>query len=127
MFGKKKRWDRSKYPENWEQISRDFRESKDFTCEECGYVQGDPLISKAGNEYRGSVDAAHKWPNDTHNPNPDLLCYCKSCHRRYDNSFADLIEEGKHQAELHGILLEREGYVWCDHEDCKGYYLPHEH
>ncbi len=123
----RRRWDRSQYPENWEEMSRDFRASKDYTCEMCGYRQGDPLISHTGREYQGTVDAAHKYPRDTRNPNPDLLCLCKRDHRIYDNQFQELMDEGDHQATLHDILLEREGYVWCDHEDCEGYYLPHEH
>lgn len=105
-----KRWDRSQYPENWEEISRQFRASKHYTCERCGYRQGDPLVSRAGRIWRGTVDAAHKWPNDTRNPHPDLLCFCKRCHRWYDNQFQELLEEGRHQAAMHRILLEREGY-----------------
>jgi hypothetical protein len=103
----RRRWDRKQYPPNWEQISYDFRASKNFTCECCGYVQGDWLISKRGRRYRGTVDAAHVWPNDTKNPNPALRCYCKSCHRFYDNLFNEIIAEGIHQAVLHSILLER--------------------
>jgi hypothetical protein len=103
----KRRWDRKQYPPNWEQISRDFRASKNYTCESCGYHQGDWLRSKRGRWYRGTVDAAHVWPNDTKNPAPALLCLCKRCHRLYDNMFAEIIAEGIHQAVLHGILLER--------------------
>lgn len=127
MGKSKRRWDRSQYPDNWEQISYEFRASKEFTCEHCGYVQGDVLVSKAGREYRGTVDAAHKYPRDTRNPDPELLCLCKCHHRMYDNGFQETMDEGDHQARLHGILLERDGYVWCDHADCQGYYLPHEH
>jgi hypothetical protein len=99
MFGKK-RWDREKYPENWEQMSYEFRESKDFTCEVCGYRQGDPLISKAGNEYRGSVDAAHRFPNDESNPDPELLCLCKRDHRIYDNTIKAEYEHQENMMEI---------------------------
>lgn len=111
-MAKKKRWDPSRYPPNWPEISHRFRASKNYTCECCGYHQGDILISRRGRKYRGSVDAAHKWPNDTHNINPDLLCFCKSCHRLYDNLFRDIVSEGKHQTRLHDILLERKGKSW---------------
>jgi hypothetical protein len=125
----KKRWDRSKYPENWEEISHNFRASKDFRCEFCGYKQGDPLVSKAGNEYKGSVDAAHKYPFDEANPDPELYCLCKSDHRIYDNGWREEIEETEHQARMHDILLNANGYetVYCSHEECQGYFLPHEH
>jgi len=102
-----KRWNRQEYPDNWEQISYQFRASRNFTCEHCGYRQGDLLISRIGRRYRGSVDAAHKWPNDTDNPNPELLCLCKRCHRLYDNQFEELIAEGQHQARMHSILLQQ--------------------
>jgi hypothetical protein len=111
MCKSKRRWDRSQYLPDWEEISRAFRASKQFTCEFCGYVQGDWLLSKKGKWYRGTVDAAHKWPNDTRNPRPALLCLCKRCHRLYDNLFYKIIEEGIHQAILHRILLERRGYT----------------
>ena len=122
-----KRWDRSQYPPDWEQKSQAFRAEHNYTCEDCGYVQGDPLISKAGREYPGTVDAAHYWANDTHNPDPQLRCLCKSCHRKWDNQFQEIMAEGDHQVRMHEIALEREGYVWCDHPDCQGYYLPHSH
>lgn len=105
------RWDRSQYPENWEEISLNFRASKDFTCEwgGCGVRQGDTLISRAGNEYKAVVDAAHVYPFDTMNPNPDLLCLCKKHHRLYDNSYQGL-DELEHQITMHRILIERNGY-----------------
>lgn len=121
MFGKKKqqkRWDRSQYPDNWEEISYSFRELKDFTCEHCGVRQGTMRESKAGNPYTARTAAAHKWPNDTQNPEPELLCLCESCHRKYDNQFQELIDEGEHQAVMHDILLERradeEEWEYCD-------------
>jgi hypothetical protein len=123
----KKRWDRSQYPENWEEISKNKREEAGWVCEFCGTAHGDQGTSKCGSNYTVRIAAAHKWPNDTRNPDPDLYALCQSCHFSYDAQFRDIIAEGKHQANMHGIALEQEGYVWCDHEDCKGYYLPHEH
>jgi hypothetical protein len=108
----KRRWDRSQYPPNWEEISYAFRLSKNFTCEACGYRQGDWLVSRKGQWYRGTVDAAHKYPGDTRNPHPELYCYCKKCHRLYDNLFAKIIAEGKRQVVLHRIVLERRGFVF---------------
>jgi hypothetical protein len=84
-----------------------FRASKNYTCEFCGTVQGTLRISKAGNSYRSRVVAAHRYPNDTVNPCPELLCLCERCHFWYDARFRDIVEEGRHQAVLHGILVER--------------------
>lgn len=102
-------WDRSKYPENWEEISFNFRASRDFTCEwdGCNVKQGDTLISKAGNEYKAVVDAAHAIPWETHNPDAELYCFCKKHHRIYDNLFNDEIAELEHQIRMHRILLSR--------------------
>ncbi len=100
-----KRWDRSQYPPNWEEISYQFRASKDFTCEWCGYQQGQPRKSRRGRMHKSTVDAAHKYPRDTRNPDPELYCLCKRCHRLYDNQFQEIIAEGEHQAALHRILL----------------------
>lgn len=105
-----KRWDRSKYPANWKEISFKFRESRGFTCEACGYVQWTPLVARSGKIWRGTVDAAHRYPADTMNPNPALLCLCKRCHRRYDNSHLESLEELQHQIRMHRILLARHGY-----------------
>lgn len=121
------RWDRSKYPEDWEAISRRKREEANWTCEFCGAVNGEGAQSRGGSTYTVVVAAAHKWPHDERNPDPDLYCLCQSCHRSYDNQFRDIIEEGDHQIKLHRIALEHEGYEYCDHPDCQGYYLPHEH
>ncbi len=106
-MGKRRRWDRSRYPANWDDISWAFRSSKRFTCEHCGTEQGMLRISKAWNLYPARVMAAHRYPNDTANPYPELLCLCERCHFSYDARFRDILEEGEHQAVLHGILLER--------------------
>jgi|SRR5882724_9315044 len=107
------RWDRSKYPINWEEISYNFRASKNFTCEwpDCGIKQGDTLISRAGYEYTATVDAAHRYPWDTANPHAELYCLCKSHHRIYDNLFNEEMAEITHLVRMHGILLERRGYA----------------
>jgi hypothetical protein len=126
-MGEKKWWDRSQYPPNWEQISQEKRESSNHTCEFCGNVNGESGTNRNGGSYTVRVAAAHKWPNDTANPDPELYCLCQSCHRTYDNSFQDIIEEGKHQATMHEIALNQGGYTWCDHPDCQGMFLPHEH
>ncbi len=120
-----KRWDRKKYPPNWEELSENCRKQAGYTCQDCGYERGQPKKSKAGNTWYDPLDASHDIPNDTANPNSPLTCRCKRCHRLYDNLFP--IEEWRHVERMNAIAMEKSGYVWCDHEDCGGYYLPHEH
>ena len=105
------RWNRSKYPANWEFISFLFRWTKNFTCESCGIRQGEWVLSRAGKPYRVVVDAAHKYPWSTLDPNAELFCFCKRCHRLYDNLFRAEIEEVEHLARMHRILLEKRGYI----------------
>lgn len=107
LVGRRKRWRRDQYPENWEEMSQAFRASKKYTCEHCGTVRGTLRFSKAGRWYRSKAVAAHRYPNDTRNPHPELLCLCERCHFAYDALFRGIIEEGEHQAILHEILLER--------------------
>lgn len=109
----KRRWDRSQYPDDWEEISHSKKVAASWTCEFCGNEHGKCACNKRGGEYTAYMAAAHKWAGDTHNPDPELYCLCQSCHRKYDNSFQTAYEE--------------EEKVWCDHPDCQGYFLPHEH
>jgi hypothetical protein len=104
------RWQRSNYPDEWESISFLFRAGKDFTCEGCGVQQGTRVLSRAGKPYRVVVDAAHRYPWDTRNPNAELYCFCKRCHRIYDNIYREELEEVEHMAKLHRILLKKRGY-----------------
>jgi hypothetical protein len=123
-----KRWDRSKYPPNFDDISLQKRKAHNFTCEFCGRSNEDKFES--GGDVR--VSFAHKYKNDEANPNPEGYCLCQSCHWHYDHPSDKIKEEGDHQVAMHRIANEQVGYVrdgrvWCDHEDCKGYYLPHTH
>lgn len=106
-----KRWDRSQYPAEWEVISLFFRLSKGFTCESCGVKHGTWVRSKAGKPYRVIVDAAHKYPWAVSDPNAELYCFCKRCHRIYDNIYKEQIEEVEHLSRLHRILIKKRGYT----------------
>jgi hypothetical protein len=122
LMKKRSWWQRrdDEYPEDWEEMSRAFRASRGYICEHCGVQQGTVRVSRAGNEYTARVAAAHKYPNDTQNPYPELLCLCERCHFAYDARFREIIEEGKHQALLHAIVLERYWGVEYD-EEGEGY------
>ncbi len=102
---------RHKYPPDWEEKSQAFREQHNYTCEFCGRSNGETF--KSGGQVR--VAAAHKYPNDTSNSDPDLYCLCQSCHRSYDNGYqTDIMDEGDHQVRMHRIALEQEGMTACD-------------
>ena len=110
----KKRWYSTRYPPNWRQISYRFREEHNFVCEHCGTRQGTPRVSHRGRTYFSIVCAAHRWPGDTMNPNPDLLCLCEICHFYYDWHFRrrkPALSELEHQKRLHTILIEQKIYL----------------
>jgi hypothetical protein len=74
---------RPAYPANWEVLARQCKERANFTCEHCGVKQHQIVTSHKGTPYFIYLHAAHKH-HDRHNPTPELMCLCISCHARYD-------------------------------------------
>lgn len=100
-------WARRKlYPPDWKRTAQAFKESRGLRCERCKIRHGGRRISKrTGKPYIVWLHAAHKYPYDTLNPHPELLCLCPSCHGRYDywlrmREWAVRIEVLKHRALL---------------------------
>lgn len=75
---------RQAYPANWEELARQCKELAGWRCQHCQIEHGAWRVSRKGQPYQVWMTAAHKWPFDQSNPNPDLLCLCFSCHARYD-------------------------------------------
>lgn len=99
---------RSKYPENWEEISLARRTAANWQCEWCGRKQGQEVIGVKGKPYKVVLTVAHLGvsfpdgtPGDKHNKHdvrPDnLAALCNSCHLRYDH--ADHIQHAKETRE----------------------------
>lgn len=61
------------YPSSWEKISREYRRSKNYTCEHCGV-----RLSRAP----GCLDVHHKDFDKQNILNSNLVCLCKCCHAR---------------------------------------------
>ncbi len=74
---------RRHYPPNWSQLAKQCKEAAGWKCEFCGIEQYALVESRRGRPYIIYLHAAHRWHNK-HNPAPELLCLCITCHSRYD-------------------------------------------
>jgi len=74
--------DRSKYPDDWEAISRRIRlERAQGRCEFCGAVNGEPHPVTGS---RVVLTVAHLDHDTTNNTDDNLAALCQRCHLTYD-------------------------------------------
>ncbi len=67
--------DRSRYPDNWDEISKAYKDSIGWRCEECGIRHMEDFTM-------GSCLTVHHLDHDPENPNPRLRGLCARCHLR---------------------------------------------
>lgn len=67
------------YTKDWETISREYRESHNFTCEECGITIEDPFD-------RQFIQVHHINGDKTDNSPNNLKCLCIHCHANVDDT-----------------------------------------
>lgn len=67
------------YTKDWEKISREFRESHNYTCEKCGITIEDPFD-------RQFIQVHHKNGDKTDNNTENLICLCIHCHANVDDT-----------------------------------------
>ena len=96
--------DRSRYPDDWEEISRRIRFGRaNGCCEFCGAVHGEK------HPETGSIvvlTVAHLDHDTTNNDESNLAALCQRCHLRYD---ADL--HAQHAAETRRRRMEDAGQL----------------
>ncbi len=76
--------DKSKYPDNWKEISLKARERSDFKCELCGAENG-KQHHMTGSKVVLTVHHI-EWTDDQeyNNSYPNLIALCQKCHLRLD-------------------------------------------
>lgn len=67
------------YTKDWEKISREFRESHNYTCEECGITIENPFD-------RQFIQVHHINGDKTDNNPKNLKCLCINCHANVDST-----------------------------------------
>lgn len=72
--------DRSRYPDNWDEIARDYKESIGWRCESCD-------IEHMEDQTMGSCLTVHHPNHDPENPDAELWGLCARCHLREERFF----------------------------------------
>ena len=67
------------YTKEWETVSRNYRESHNYTCEECGITIDDPFD-------RQFIQVHHINGDKTDNNPKNLKCLCINCHANVDST-----------------------------------------
>lgn len=102
---------RKHYPPTWEQLATECKERANWQCEHCGAKQYSIAISKKQTPYFVYLHAAHRYQDDQHNPNPQLICLCVSCHARYDYTHRQRLKRIQLEQLRHLRLLIEQGIV----------------
>ena len=85
------------YVHGWEQISKAYREKKDYTCEQCGIHIDDPLD-------RRFIHVHHKDGNKANNAENNLECLCIDCHAHIDSHHEHNFSKGSKKIQLNSFL-----------------------
>lgn len=75
------------YTKNWENISRAYRELKEYTCEKCGIQITNPF------DYH-FMHVHHINANKTDNRKDNLQCLCVACHANIDDIHRENFSKG---------------------------------
>jgi len=82
------------YTRDWDDVSREYRESKNYTCERCG-LHIDDIFD------RQYIHCHHKDENKLNNKFSNLECLCIRCHSQVDDFHKQNLSTG-----ANGILLD---------------------
>lgn len=82
------------YTRDWEQISKNYREQHNYTCEECG-LRIDDIFN------RQYIHCHHKDGNKLNNSESNLKCLCMRCHSEVDENHRRRLTTGANR-----ILME---------------------
>jgi hypothetical protein len=97
------KWQRKRYPAEWEALAKACKEWAGWKCEHCGVAQFEVIESRTGQPYMVYLHAAHADPELRKDAQaPHLLALCVRCHARYDYAIRQrqarvALERLKHQ------------------------------
>ena len=76
--------DRTKYPDNWDDLAFAIKDAAGWKCEACGKQCYRP--GEKHKDTRKTATVAHIVPVEFGGNDPNnLLCACSVCHLKYDN------------------------------------------
>nr|DAI94768.1 MAG TPA: NinG recombination protein [Caudoviricetes sp.] len=75
------------YTKDWEQISKTYRETHDYTCENCGIHITDPFDQQY-------IHTHHRNARKTDNRTSNLQCLCIRCHAAVDEFHKERFNSG---------------------------------
>lgn len=89
------------YTRDWEQISKSYREKKNYKCEKCG-LQIDDLFD------RQYIHCHHKDKNKLNNKESNLQCLCLKCHSDVDETHQHNLKTGANRI-IYESFMEKYG------------------
>lgn len=95
------------YTRDWDEISREYREKHDYTCERCGLKITDLY-------YRQYIHCHHKDKNKLNNKESNLECLCMRCHSEVDQYHQKNLTTG-----ANGIMMQEFNKKFPPKEDNK--------
>jgi hypothetical protein len=85
------------YTLDWQQISREFRKEKDYTCESCRIRIDQPID-------RRFMHVHHKSGNKLNNRRSNLECLCVLCHANKDSTHQHNFESRRMQGDIRSFM-----------------------
>jgi hypothetical protein len=92
------------YTLNWQQISREYRKEKEYTCENCKIKVDEPSD-------RRFIHVHHKSGNKLNNRRNNLECLCVLCHANKDSRHEQNFERRRIQAEISAFINKYRGQL----------------
>lgn len=89
------------YTDDWSEVSKDYREQKNYTCESCGIEMNDVL----GHPY---CHVHHIDRDKTNNSTSNLKCLCIECHSKVDDEHRNNFRSASNIANLAAFAKYKE-------------------
>ena len=91
--------DRSKYPDNWDEIAFEIKEASNWMCNICGKqcrCPGEPFET-----HKKTLTVGHLNHDESDSARENLMAMCAPCHLRYDaKHHAETRRKKKHKNQM---------------------------